>query len=286
MGSAPHAWTLASGGPGSGLYRSTDGGTTWKHLEEHGLPKGPYGRIGVAVAANSERVYAIIEAKEGGGLYRSDDGGDTWQLVNGSHGLMQRAVVLHARHRRSAGCRHGLRGGRGVFQVHRRRAQLSTRSRFRTATITGCGSIRRIPKRMIAVERWRRDGAVWMAASPGRAKIISRPRSSITSSPTRARPTTSTVRSRTTRAWPLPAAATTARLAATTGIRSEAGKRAILRRYPTGSEYCLCGRLPGQSDALRPAHEPGQEHRGVAGADATRGARRGSNIVFSGRRRS
>ncbi len=82
-------WTLSSGGPGSGLYRSTDGGTTWKRLEEHGLPKGPYGRIGVAVGAGSERVYAIIEAKEGG-LYRSDDGGDRWQLVNGSHSLYQR----------------------------------------------------------------------------------------------------------------------------------------------------------------------------------------------------
>ena len=84
-------WTLTSGGPGSGLYRSNDGGTTWKHLEEHGLPKGPYGRVGVAVAANSERVYAIIEAKEGGGLYRSDDSGDSWDRVNGSHGLLQRA---------------------------------------------------------------------------------------------------------------------------------------------------------------------------------------------------
>ncbi len=82
-------WTLNSGGPGSGIYRSSDGGTTWKKIEEHGLPKGPYGRVGVAVAANSERVYALIEAKEGG-LYRSDDGGDTWDLVNGSHGLFQR----------------------------------------------------------------------------------------------------------------------------------------------------------------------------------------------------
>lgn len=83
-------WTLSSGGTGSGLYRSIDGGTTWKRLEEHGLPKGPYGRVGVAVAANSERVYAIIEAKERGGLYRSDDGGDTWDQVNGSHTLYQR----------------------------------------------------------------------------------------------------------------------------------------------------------------------------------------------------
>jgi len=84
-------WSLSSGGPGSGLYHSTDGGATWKRLEEHGLPKGPYGRIGLAVGANSERVYALIEAKEGGGLYRSDDGGDTWDLVNGSHTLFQRA---------------------------------------------------------------------------------------------------------------------------------------------------------------------------------------------------
>ena len=83
-------WSLSSGGPGSGVYRSTDGGATWKKLEEHGLPKGPYGRIGIAVGANSERVYALIEAKEGG-LYRSDDGGDSWDLVNGSHGLFQRA---------------------------------------------------------------------------------------------------------------------------------------------------------------------------------------------------
>jgi photosystem II stability/assembly factor-like uncharacterized protein len=84
-------WSLSSGGPGSGIYRSTDAGTTWKKLEEHGLPKSPYGRIGLAVAANSERVYAIVEAKEGGGFYRSDDGGDTWDLVNSSHSLLQRA---------------------------------------------------------------------------------------------------------------------------------------------------------------------------------------------------
>ncbi len=83
-------WMLSSGGPGSGLYRSTDGGTTWKRIDEHGLPKGPYGRIGLAVAASSERVYALIEAKEDGGLYRSDDGGDSWELVNGNHSLFQR----------------------------------------------------------------------------------------------------------------------------------------------------------------------------------------------------
>ncbi len=85
------SWSLADGGPGSGLYRSNDGGTTWKRLEEHGLPKGPYGRIGIAVGANSERVYALIEAHNpDGGLYRSDDGGETWEVVNPSHSLWQR----------------------------------------------------------------------------------------------------------------------------------------------------------------------------------------------------
>src|SRR5436305_404108 len=85
------SWSMDSGGPGSGIYRSTDGGATWKRLQEHGLPKGPYGKIGVAVAANSERVYVLIEAHNpDGGLYRSDDGGDSWQLVNPSHSLWQR----------------------------------------------------------------------------------------------------------------------------------------------------------------------------------------------------
>src|SRR5262252_5169349 len=84
------AWSLTSGGPGSGIYRSDDGGTTWKRLEGHGLPKEPYGRIGVAVAANSDRVYALIEA-DAGGLYRSDDDGATWQHVNDDHAFTQRA---------------------------------------------------------------------------------------------------------------------------------------------------------------------------------------------------
>lgn len=84
------SWSLTSGGPGSGLYRSNDGGTTWKQLTEHGLPKGPYGKIGVAVASNSERVYALIEAAEGG-LYRSDDGGESWELVNPDKSFWQRA---------------------------------------------------------------------------------------------------------------------------------------------------------------------------------------------------
>jgi photosystem II stability/assembly factor-like uncharacterized protein len=76
------AYSMISGGPGSGLYKSTDGGATWKRLAGHGLPDGILGRIGVAISgADSKRIYAMIEAKENA-LYRSNDGGDTWQMVN------------------------------------------------------------------------------------------------------------------------------------------------------------------------------------------------------------
>src|SRR5467141_1727927 len=85
------SWNMSDGGPGSGLYRSSDGGSSWKRIEEHGLPKGPYGKIGVAVSANSDRIYALIEAHNpDGGLYRSDDGGENWILVNPDHSLWQR----------------------------------------------------------------------------------------------------------------------------------------------------------------------------------------------------
>src|SRR5205807_2156175 len=74
-------WSLDSGGPGSGLYKSTDGGTSWKRLEAHGLPAGIMGRIGVSVGSDSSRVYALVEAKEGG-LFRSEDGGENWIKIN------------------------------------------------------------------------------------------------------------------------------------------------------------------------------------------------------------
>jgi hypothetical protein len=84
-------WNLSSGGPGSGLYKSVDGGTTWKRLTGGGLPAGIYGRIGIAVSpVDSSRVYAAIEAAEGG-LYRSDDAGASWARVNADERFRQRA---------------------------------------------------------------------------------------------------------------------------------------------------------------------------------------------------
>jgi photosystem II stability/assembly factor-like uncharacterized protein len=83
-------WTLESGGPGSGLYRSADGGDTWTKLTGNGLPEGTIGRIGVATTSNPNRIYALIEAEKGG-LFRSDDGGEKWQLVTDDRRYRQRA---------------------------------------------------------------------------------------------------------------------------------------------------------------------------------------------------
>ncbi len=82
-------WQVRSGGPGSGIWKSTDGGDTWKRLTD-GLPS-LMGKIGVAVSpANSDRVYAIVEAEKGG-LYRSDDAGKTWRLLSGDRLIQTRS---------------------------------------------------------------------------------------------------------------------------------------------------------------------------------------------------
>src|SRR5487761_2009134 len=85
-------WTLQDGGPGSGLYKSTDGGAHWSEISRHaGFPQGTLGRIGVSVAASDPSVvYAIVQAK-GGGVFRSSDAGATWARVNSNWSLRQRA---------------------------------------------------------------------------------------------------------------------------------------------------------------------------------------------------
>jgi photosystem II stability/assembly factor-like uncharacterized protein len=75
-------WTFSSGGPDDGLFKSTDGGRSWKRLTGNGLPSGYTGRIGLAIApSNPNRVYALIEAK-GGILWRSDDAGAKWTMTS------------------------------------------------------------------------------------------------------------------------------------------------------------------------------------------------------------
>jgi photosystem II stability/assembly factor-like uncharacterized protein len=78
-------------GPGSGLFRSQDGGQSWSRLAGNGLPEGDWGRTAVAVSPNGKRAYAIISASKKPGLYRSDDGGDTWTLQNDDRRLSSRA---------------------------------------------------------------------------------------------------------------------------------------------------------------------------------------------------
>ncbi len=86
-------WQVVSGGSGSGLYKSTDGGATWNKMHQ-GLPK-EMGKMAIAVCrSNSERVYALIESdsqKEQGGLFVSTNGGDAWSKVSSDHRLVQRA---------------------------------------------------------------------------------------------------------------------------------------------------------------------------------------------------
>jgi photosystem II stability/assembly factor-like uncharacterized protein len=85
-------WTLESGGPGSGIFKSTDGGDTWTEITRNpGLPRGMIGKVGLTVSpANPERVWAIVEAEDGG-VFRSDNGGRTWTRTNEQRNLRQRA---------------------------------------------------------------------------------------------------------------------------------------------------------------------------------------------------
>jgi photosystem II stability/assembly factor-like uncharacterized protein len=94
-------WGRTSGSTNGGIFRSTDGGTTWERLEGNGLPTTTTGKIGLAIApSNSDRVYALIETSDGepregretesGVLWSSDDGGDSWRLVSYNHEITQR----------------------------------------------------------------------------------------------------------------------------------------------------------------------------------------------------
>ena len=97
-----HTWGRTSGGPGSGLFKSTDGGTTWTRLRGNGLPMKPHGKVALGLSvSNPNRVFVMIETGDGipwngqetesGQLWRSDDGGRQWQLVSRDRNAMGRA---------------------------------------------------------------------------------------------------------------------------------------------------------------------------------------------------
>ena len=87
-----HTYAMLSGGPGSGVFVTHDGGANWKRIEGHGMPKSPVGKIDVAIAAkNSKRVYALIQTADQGSVWRSDDGGENWAAVNWQRALIGRA---------------------------------------------------------------------------------------------------------------------------------------------------------------------------------------------------
>ena len=85
-------WTMSSGGAGSGLFKSVDGGEHWQEITRNpGMPTGMIGKVGVSVSgADANRVYAEVE-NQNGGLFRSDDAGATWALVNSGRNIRQRA---------------------------------------------------------------------------------------------------------------------------------------------------------------------------------------------------
>ncbi len=118
-------WTFESGGPDSGVYKSTDGGDTWKEITSNpGLPKGVIGRIGIAVSpVKSGSVWLNVEAEDGG-VFHSDDGGATWTKVNDEREDQATGVVLLAHLRRSEKRRHRLRREHQLLQVDRRRPHL------------------------------------------------------------------------------------------------------------------------------------------------------------------
>ncbi len=87
-----HPWAMLSGGPSSGIYKTTDGGDSWTRVSHPGLPTGPLGKIDVILApSDSRRVYALIQTKDQGSLWRSDDAGATWRVVNWQRPLIGRA---------------------------------------------------------------------------------------------------------------------------------------------------------------------------------------------------
>ncbi len=139
----PHS--LSSGGPGSGLFKSTDGGEHWTEITKNpGLPKPIWGKIGVSVSgADRNRVYAIIEAADGG-VFLSDDAGATWKMVNDDRRLRQRAFYYTRIYADPQAKDTVYVLNTGIYRSTDAGKTHASRSACRTATTTTCGSRRTI----------------------------------------------------------------------------------------------------------------------------------------------
>ncbi len=136
-------WDIISGGASTegGIYKSMDGGETWKKLEA-GLPAPLIGKIDIDIARSQPNiVYAMIEAPgEQGGLYRSDDSGATWRMVNNAGNLRVAPLLFQLRRRQSEEPGRGLGQRARPLSSRPTAASSSPRCRRRTATITASGS--------------------------------------------------------------------------------------------------------------------------------------------------
>ena len=229
-------WTLNSGGAKSGLYRSSDDGTTWKRIEGNGMPEGPLGRIGVSVSGgDSNVVYALIEAKKGG-LYRSEDGGENWTLINDDHRFRQRAWYFthvwadtknaNKVYVANTGLYRSIDGGKSFERLsapHGDHHGLWIDPNNPSRMINGTTAAPRSP---------------WMAEKIGLLRGTSLPRSSTTSLPTTISRIASTVPSRTTLPLAFARAAITATLIRRLGCRWRRRKR-LHRSRPARFQHRL-----------------------------------------------
>ena len=226
-------WKLTSGGPGSGLYKTTDGGAHWTKISTNpGFATGMLGKIGVSVSAsNPHVVYAIVQANDGG-VFRSDDAGKTWKHVNNQWKLRQRAFYYTA-----------------IFADPTNRNRL--RAQVDAMYVTNDGgkmwnddrrhSARRQPHRLdqsassqILLEG--NDGGATSrstAARPGAPISISRPGSSITSRSTISFRSIVFGASQDEGAWEVASAAVGGGIRPTIGIRSRSARARSSRPIPT-----------------------------------------------------
>ena len=220
----PHS--LSSGGPGSGLFKSTDGGDTWTEISRNpGLPKGVLGKIGVsgvgrAIRTASTRSSRPRTAASSGPTTRAR----TWTKVSEDRRFRQRAFYYTPHLRRPEGPRHGLRAQHRPLPSRPTRGRRGSRSACRTATTTTCGSRPNDPARMINGN----DGGANVSVDGGETvdrRSASRPRSSTTWSPRRTCRITSAARSRTTARVCVPSQ----RRTATTSTPSAAARAATSR---------------------------------------------------------